>query len=388
MEYDLVFEGGGAKGTAFAGAMLEFFRRGHSVGRLLGTSAGAISATLLAAGYSAEEMLAALAEKVDGKSVFASFLTPPAALDEAALEHGSLKKLLEAHDNPLVPEVIEDLGDKSLLRALNAKRLGRFLLSFIERGGIFSADGFVDWLQKKLNSGQTYGVNRAWGGLTLAEFSAATQKDLTVVASDTTAREMLVLNARTAPNLPVLWAVRMSMSVPLLWQEVVWQPGWGAYRGKSLAGHSVVDGGLLSNFPLELFVSDLPSVTAVMGPKTNGNTLGLLLDDDGPVPGISAAPPPILLERFTNLLNTALEGRDKTVIAAFDGLVARLPCAGYSLTEFEMSDARREALLAAGQAAMEKHLDRRASRQPSFGVDEDAAAQEIANALAERLLKR
>lgn len=38
MNYDLVFEGGGAKGMVFVGACQEFFNRGHSFGRLLGTS--------------------------------------------------------------------------------------------------------------------------------------------------------------------------------------------------------------------------------------------------------------------------------------------------------------------------------------------------------------
>ncbi len=47
MDFDLVFEGGGAKGMVFVGAMQEFEARGHKCGRLLGTSAGAITATLL-----------------------------------------------------------------------------------------------------------------------------------------------------------------------------------------------------------------------------------------------------------------------------------------------------------------------------------------------------
>jgi NTE family protein len=49
MKYDMVFEGGGAKGMVFVGAMQEFESRGHSHDRLLGTSAGAITAALLAA---------------------------------------------------------------------------------------------------------------------------------------------------------------------------------------------------------------------------------------------------------------------------------------------------------------------------------------------------
>ena len=74
MEYDLVFEGGGAKGMVFVGAMQEFLARGHSPGRLLGTSAGAIAAAMVAAGYDETELLDALNEKKDGQSVFESFL--------------------------------------------------------------------------------------------------------------------------------------------------------------------------------------------------------------------------------------------------------------------------------------------------------------------------
>ena len=47
MRYDLVFEGGGAKGMAFVGAMQEFEAAGHTYDRVLGTSAGSITASLL-----------------------------------------------------------------------------------------------------------------------------------------------------------------------------------------------------------------------------------------------------------------------------------------------------------------------------------------------------
>lgn len=40
MQFGMVFEGGGAKGTVFVGALQEVEARGHNPGRLLGTSAG------------------------------------------------------------------------------------------------------------------------------------------------------------------------------------------------------------------------------------------------------------------------------------------------------------------------------------------------------------
>jgi predicted acylesterase/phospholipase RssA len=49
MKYDLFFEGGGAKGSVFVGALQEFNARGHEPGCRIGTSVGDINATLIAA---------------------------------------------------------------------------------------------------------------------------------------------------------------------------------------------------------------------------------------------------------------------------------------------------------------------------------------------------
>ena len=59
MEYDLVFEGGGAKGVSFVGALEVFERHGHTPRRLIGSSAGALTACLIAAGYKSKENMEA-----------------------------------------------------------------------------------------------------------------------------------------------------------------------------------------------------------------------------------------------------------------------------------------------------------------------------------------
>ena len=78
--FDVVFEGGGAKGVVFAGALRELDARGMKTRRLVGTSAGAITATLIAAGYSAEQIEAAIQEKTEsGEPVFSTFMDIPEA---------------------------------------------------------------------------------------------------------------------------------------------------------------------------------------------------------------------------------------------------------------------------------------------------------------------
>src|SRR5436190_8304685 len=53
---DLVFEGGGVKGIGLAGAYSLLEERGYRAQNVAGTSAGAITAALIAAGYTAAEL--------------------------------------------------------------------------------------------------------------------------------------------------------------------------------------------------------------------------------------------------------------------------------------------------------------------------------------------
>ena len=59
---NLVFEGGGVKGLAYAGATRVLEERGilKDIQRVAGASAGAINALLMALGYSSDEQLAIL----------------------------------------------------------------------------------------------------------------------------------------------------------------------------------------------------------------------------------------------------------------------------------------------------------------------------------------
>jgi len=401
MQYDMVFEGGGAKGMVFVGAMDVFFAQGHSHGRLLGTSAGAITAALLAAGYRPDELLTSLAEKVDGRSIFADFMSTPSALNKDAIHKSATRELLRNIDIPILPERFEEKLDDSLVEWLAAQPGLRSLFSFIERGGWYSADNFITWLERRLDTGFNQGQPRRYSQLTLAQFYAATQKDLSLVGADTTKGVMLVLNHRTAPDLPLVWAVRMSMSIPLVWQEVVWQPEWGLYRGHDMVGDAIVDGGLLSNFPIELFVSRVPTVTAVMGEEASQNVLGMMIDESMEVPGASVTPktPPKVgvgdlrtVHRITDLINTMTGARDKNVIDAFEKLVVRLPAKGYGTVEFDMSDERRELLVEAGRSAMRAYLERTAQAVApvSFSVEMsavDLAAVQTADRLAMKMLQ-
>ena len=56
MKIDGVFEGGGVRGIAHVGAICALAEKGYEWERVAGTSAGAIIAALVAAGYSCSEL--------------------------------------------------------------------------------------------------------------------------------------------------------------------------------------------------------------------------------------------------------------------------------------------------------------------------------------------
>lgn len=366
MQYDLVFEGGGAKGMVFVGALQELERRGHTFGRLLGTSAGAITATFVAAGYGVDEMLEALNEKdPQGVPIFKQFLGRPRPFTREEIQASATRAALQQIDIPGVPNRVEEQFDRLALHFIGREEFAH-IFSFLERGGWYSADTFLEWGKAKLDQATPTGRARRLSGLSFADFHQATGRELSLVAADTTDHRMLVLNHRTAPGVPVVWGMRMSMSLPLLWQEVIWQPEWGNYLDRPLAGHRIVDGGLLSNFPIELFLSNDPHVTALMGHRTSQGVLGLLIDESLPVGEAERAAPPApgklnlastkTAARIMGLIDTATQAHDKMVIEAFEQFVCRLPAQGYQTTEFDMTDERRVKLIAAGRKAIEEYF--------------------------------
>ncbi|HYX85127.1 MAG TPA: patatin-like phospholipase family protein [Gaiellales bacterium] len=203
-EADAVFEGGGVKGVALVGALEEFAAHGYTTWRnVAGTSAGAILASYIACGHSAEEAMAVVAEA-------------------------------PYHD-------FEDWG-----------RGGEILgggLNLIREHGLCHGEAFRVWLDGMLE-GKTFADVRNEDGSTR----------LKMIATDITRQKMLVLpedlvdyrdratgRPIDAQTFKIADAVRMSMSIPYFFAPV--------HMISAEDGHDcqVVDGGVLSNFPVWLF---------------------------------------------------------------------------------------------------------------------------------------
>lgn len=367
MEFDIVMEGGGAKGMAFVGAMQEFEARGHRVARLVGTSAGALVATLISAGYTADRLREVVSRRnAANKLLFADVLDAPKEFTPEEIDRSELGHALQNIDLPLLTRSMESRVESVLLDQLVKLQWFRHLFTFIEWGGLYEGRRNQEWLCDVLEEG-TPGFSE----ITFGELYKKTGRDLTLVATDIDAQRMLAMNCRTSPDVPIAWGVRMSQSIPLLWREVRWQPSWGRYLGEDLSGHAIVDGGVTSNFPIYLISQDLKEVVEIMGdtdPRRAAN-LGLLIDEDLWAPefgevvreplgkGLLDGP----MRRIGNLVSTMMGARDRAIIEQCmkNHEICRIPAAGYATADFDLSPERQNGLFDAARRATREYFDAR-----------------------------
>jgi NTE family protein len=303
---DLVFEGGGVKGIGLAGAFGTLWQRGYRPQCVAGTSAGAITAALVAAGYSGEELQQIVLEEMD----FTMFADP------ALLDHFG------------VP------GDAA---------------EFLSHRGMHSGDYFLGWIKEKLaaKGKNTFGDLRDD-----AATSDSRRHRLQVIASDLSAQSMLVLPRDAAQlgyanpdDLPIAEAVRMSMSIPVFFVPVTRRDSGGQ-------DHTIVDGGLLSNFPVWLF--DTPPGVVPEFP-----TFGLLLqapNQSAPLivgaPEGHLAPVTAPVDFVKAIVDTMMEAHDRLYVDSADyARTIPIPTLGVGTTEFDIQPAQKQALFESGARA-------------------------------------
>lgn len=311
---DLVFEGGGVKGIALAGALAVLEEKGFQPQNIAGASAGAIVATLFAAGYSANELYKIIAE-----------------------ENFSL---------------IKDKGWEDRIPILGPT------LSLVRDQGIFEGEYFLERMQKLLeNKGvKTFKdlVHPAYADQPRYRYKVQ------LIVSDITTRRMLVL-PRDALHLGILpddlnvaLAVRMSMSFPIFFEPVHWRNPQTGHE------HLLIDGGMLSNFPVWLFDSE---------GKPEWPTFGLKLVEDDIKESIGARLPALnwlnwglktlgpIVPFLVNLVSTALEAHDRMYFEDADfARTIPIPALGISTLDFDLSEEKVKALYESGRKAATEFL--------------------------------
>lgn len=309
---DLVLEGGGVKGIALVGALAVLEERGFQPQNVAGSSAGAIVATALAAGYTAAEQRRIMQE-----------------LDFKLFKDTGWKDRI-----PLIGKGISILFDQ----------------------GIYEGDFFFEWMRELMAA---KGVH-TFRDLVHPDFAddPRFRYKVRVTASDLTGRCLLALPQDAVrlglnpDDLNVALAVRMSMSIPVFFEPVrIKNPQTGQE-------HLIVDGGMLSNFPVWMF--DTPG-------EPSWPTFGLLLVEEDPsspptegLPGVPGSSNPFKVTAgfLWSLAATMMEAHDRRYLekANFARTIP-IPTLGISSIDFDLTPVQADALYEAGRKAAEGFLE-------------------------------
>ncbi|MFC5648659.1 patatin-like phospholipase family protein [Paenibacillus solisilvae] len=291
MKADAVFEGGGVRGIAFIGAIQVLEDSGYQWQRLAGTSAGSVVAALLACGYSAGELMEIM----------------------STLDYSRLLGKTWIHDLPLVGKALPLLF-----------RSGIYLNTPLE-------DKLTYWLGQK-------GVST---------FGDLPEGKLKIIASDISSGRMLVLpddlsRYRISPSqFPIAAAVRMSTTLPYFFQP---------YRLKtriSREPYYILDGGLLSNYPIWIFdVEGIPRWPTFGFRLLGEPTEAPFHDIHGP------------FSMFRAMFQTMLKAHDQRHVDKHARIrTVFIPTGQVTATQFDLSGEDRDFLVQSGQETARKFLE-------------------------------
>lgn len=314
---DAIFEGGGVRGVALLGALRCCEDLGIRWKKLAGTSAGSLTAAFLAANFAIDEL-------------------------EEILSTINYDRILSEKTSPFIFN-----GDPS--NDLQAPLWMILSLLLTQQLGQYDSDPFRHWIAKTINP---------TGIQTFADVKRLDpQRELKVVVSNITHCEMLVLPDDLNPNsqglnseqqdrrqailqqhhlsdyqdFSIAEAVRLSSSIPLF------------FKPEKLGKAYILDGGLLSNFPLWIY--DRPSGDPLNPPQWP--TFGFrLIDQNLNPPEINNA-----LDLFTASLRAMANARDRYHLREGDqGRVINIDVsdADVTTTEFSLSSAKKAKLYRLG----------------------------------------
>ncbi len=322
---NLVFEGGGVKGIAYVGALYLLIEKDilKNIERIGGTSAGAINAVLTGLGFTQKETREVLW-----------------SLD--------FKKFMD--------------DSWGIIR--DTKRL-------IEEYGWYKGDFFRGWIGKLIkkktgNSESTFGDIEA-----MKEKKGF--KSLYFMGTNLSTGFSEVFSPEHTPRMCVADAVRISMSIPLFFAAK-----------RAIRGDIYVDGGLLDNYPVKLFDRER-YITGDGGVETdyyakinrgtkrlkrpvsrylyNRQTLGFRLDTKEEIALFrdQAEPATRKINDFLDyswvLIKTLLNAQNSIHLHSDDwARTVYIDTIGVNTTDFDLSDARKQALVKSGRQGAEEYF--------------------------------
>lgn len=233
---NLALEGGGMKGLAYSGAfeVLDSIGITQHIERVAGTSSGAMNGLLISIGYTGKE-----------------------------ITHLNLIKNFGKYSQVGIP----------ILSGL---------IRFYRKYGYYKTDRFMKELAQAMAA---KGISPEITFRELHELRGTNPKlkDLYITGANLTDQKLEVFSHQTYPNMKIIDAVKISISIPLYYEAIFMQPD-GSIIDKKQANQKtkvMTDGGVIDNYPFHVFDS---LVTLNEGHNQyylcNEKTLGLKLETD------------------------------------------------------------------------------------------------------------
>lgn len=232
---NLVLEGGGMKGIAYAGAfeVLDSLGISDSIQNVAGTSSGAMNGLMYAIGYSGKE-----------------------------ISHLNLTTNFGKYNQVGVPLI----GGVIRLR---------------KKYGYYKTDRFMEDLGKILKA-KGFSEDLTFKELYQLKKEGRPVKLLYITGTNLTDQKLEVFSHETYPNMRLLDAVKISISIPLYFEAVFMNPDGSLVEQKAADSSTMVmsDGGVLDNYPFFVFDTLVTTREGNTYYKCNPHTLGLKLETD------------------------------------------------------------------------------------------------------------
>jgi len=304
---NLVFEGGGVKGVAYAGVfeVLEQAQITPQIKRVAGTSAGAITATMMSLNYSAK--------------YFADIMM---GLNFEKFEDGS------------------DLEGPIRLFEHYGWFKGNYFLNLME-----------SYIEDKTKMDGKPGDGRATFRDFVEKYKELNFKRLHIFGTNLSQQAVQEFSYETTPDIAVADAARISMSIPFFFEARYFQQN----------GHNDIycDGGVLNNYPIDTFdqqsTGEQDSGDTMLYRTPNQATLGFHFDNPGQPPS-----PINNLRGFTGSVIDAILDLQDILLKTNPGDEQRsvfINDLGVKFTDFQLSDQTKWDLIAQGRIATSNYLN-------------------------------
>ena len=251
-----ILEGGGAKGVAHIGVLRALEKSGLKLVGFAGTSAGALVATLAAAGYTSADMFGSSGSILDTIDLCTSnsdrlITRKPVTTPKRLLGKGWRGMQLAAHAHRfllallagaiLIPWFAYFCGLEAAWAFAAAILLGALAVGlFIQISLGFASVAPVKFAINQALSLKLKG-NRDQAPVSFSEFRQLGGRSLKIVAANVDTGKLVLFSAETTPHVAVADAVAASICIPVV---------FGAWR---IGSDRHYDGGLVSNLPAWAF---------------------------------------------------------------------------------------------------------------------------------------